>query len=132
MTKSRLRSGKAMDYESVSIVHSEVAAGVTYSVAKMSFARRTELMRQVRELARRVEFFEAGQDPGQKMDASILQAEIDRLYLGWGLRSIAGLQLDGAPATPELLAESGPEDLCREALAAVRRETGLTESERKN
>ena len=38
----------------------------------------------------------------------------------------------GVAAGPELLAEAGPEELFREALAAVRRETGLSEEERKN
>ncbi len=66
------------------------------------------------------------------MDAALLQAEIDRLYLTWGLRAVSGLDVDGAAATPELLAEAGPEDLFREALAAVRAETGLSEAERKN
>ena len=98
----------------------------------MSFARRVELMRRVRELARRMEFLEAGSRPGDKMDAALLQAEIDRLYVAWGLRAIAGLEVDGAEATPELLAEAGPENLFREALAAVRAETGLSEAERKN
>jgi hypothetical protein len=91
-----------------------------------------ELMRRVRELARRMEFLEAGQAPGDKMDAALLQTEIDRLFMTWGLRAVSGLELDGADATPELLAEAGPEDLFREALAAVRAETGLTEAERKN
>jgi hypothetical protein len=40
--------------------------------------------------------------------------------------------VDGSIAGPELLAEAGPEELFREALAAVRRETGLNEEERKN
>lgn len=66
------------------------------------------------------------------MDAALLQAEIDRVYLGWGLRSISGLELDGIPATPDLLAERGPEELFREALAAVRAQTGLSAVERKN
>jgi hypothetical protein len=121
-----------MDYESVAVVESRLAAGVVYTVARMSFARRTELMRRVRELARRVEFLEAGQQPGQKMDAALLRAEIDRLHLSWGLRAISGLRLDGAEATPESLVEEGPEELFREALEAVRAETGLTEAERKN
>ena len=91
-----------------------------------------DVERKVRELARRMEFLEAGQEPGDKMDAALLQAEIDRLYLTWGLREVSGLELDGSVATPESLAEAGPEDLFREALAAVRSETGLTEEERKN
>ena len=121
-----------MNYESVSVVESRVAGGVAYTVVRMSFARRTELMRLVRELARRMEFLEAGQDPGQMMDAALLRSEIDRLYLAWGLRAVSGLQVDGAVATPESLAEAGPEELFREALAAVRAETGLSEAERKN
>jgi hypothetical protein len=121
-----------MTYESVRTVESRVASGVTFTLAKISFGRRAELMRRVRELARRMEFLEAGRAPGDKMDAALLQTAIDRLFLTWGLRAVSGLELDGADATPELLAEAGPEDLFREALAAVRAETGLTEAERKN
>ena len=121
-----------MTYESVKVVESAVAGGVRYTVAKMSFARRGELMRKVRELAGRMEFLEAGGGAVEKMDAALLQREIDRLYLTWGLRGISGLEVDGAEATPDSLADAGPEDLCREALAAVRAETGLNEAERKN
>ncbi len=120
------------NYESWSVVESRIVSGVTFAVARMSFGRRMELMRRVREMARRMEFLEAGPEPGDKMDAALLQAEIDRLYLTWGLRGVSGLQLDGAEATPETLAEAGPEDLFREALAAVRAETGLSGAERKN
>lgn len=121
-----------MTYESVAIIESQAAPGVTFTVAKMSYGRRLELMRRIRELARRMEFLEAGQQPGDKMDAALLNAEISRLYLTWGLREISGLLLDGVSATPETLAESGPEELFREALAAVQAETGLSEAERKN
>jgi hypothetical protein len=98
----------------------------------MSFARRVDLMRQVRELARRMEFLEAGREPGETMDSTLIQVEVNRLYLMWGLIEVAGLEVDGAAATPASLAESGPEDLFREALAAVRAETGLSGAERKN
>ena len=121
-----------MNYESVATVESRIAVGVKFTVAKMSFGRRTELMRQVRELARRMEFLEAGRDPGQKMDAALLRVEIDRVYVRWGLRAVSGLQLDGLDATPESLAEAGPEELFREAVAVVRAQTGLTAEERKN
>jgi len=114
------------------VVDSQVAGDVRFTVAKMSFGRRTELMRQVRELARKMEFLEAGQDPGQKMDATLLRVEIERLYVKWGLRGISGLKLDGVEATPESLAESGPEELFREAVAVVRAQTGLSLRERKN
>lgn len=121
-----------MTYESMGRVESAIAAGVTYTIAKMSFSRRMDLMRRVRELARRAEFLDAGEDAGERMDAALLHAEIDRLYLTWGLKEVMGLQLDGQPATPESLADSGPEDLFREALASVRAATGLSVAERKN
>ena len=53
-----------MTYESVRTVESRVARGVSFTLAKISFGRRVELMRRVRELARRLEFLEAGQAPG--------------------------------------------------------------------
>jgi hypothetical protein len=89
-------------------------------------------MRRVRDLAARLEYFEAGRDAKNSMEASLLGAEIDRLYIRWGLDDIRGLELDGAPASPESLIESGPEDLFLEALEAVKAECGLTENERKN
>ncbi len=119
-------------YESIVTVESKVAPGVSFSVARMSFGRRVELMRSIRELARRLDFLQAGQEPGDKMDAALLQAEIDRLYVTWGIRSVEGLQVDGVAVTSESLAEAGPEEVFREALEIVRRQTGLTEEERKN
>jgi len=98
----------------------------------MSFGRRVELTRRIRELAARQEFLEAGDAPNEKMEAALLASEIDRIYLLWGLREVKGLELDGLPATPESLAASGPEELCREALTAVKQQCGLAEAERKN
>ena len=67
------------------------------------------------------------------MEATLLKAEVGRLYLACGdCAGLPGLEVDGAEATPELLAEAGPESLFQEALAAVRAEAGLTEAERKN
>ena len=121
-----------MKYESVVSVESKISPGVLYSIAKMSYGRRVELMRRIRELAGRMEFLEAGRGPAEKMDASLLETEINRIYLAWGLRAVSGLILDGEEATPELLVDRGPEDLFREAIDAVRAQTGLTETERKN
>lgn len=119
-------------YETATVVESRVVSGVKLTITKVSFGRRLELMRRVRELARRLEFLEAGQEPGEKMDAAILRAEIDRLYVSWGVQAVTGLALDGAMATPESLMETGPEELFQEALAAVRAEAGLTGEQRKN
>ena len=101
-------------------------------MARMSFGRRTELVRHIRELAQRAEFLEAGTTAREQIEATLLAREIDKLYLLWGLLSVEGLDLDGEAATPEKLVDTGPEELCREALEAVKVECGLTDSERKN
>src|SRR5690242_18872097 len=118
-----------MEYASVVEIESAERAGVRYRVARMSFGRRVELMRQVRELSRRVEFLDAGKSSGERMDAGLLRAEIDRMFVLWGLEAVSGIQLDGVDATPETIIERGPEELFREALAAVRAQTGLTDDE---
>lgn len=119
-------------WDSRKVVASEERPGVEFVIARMTFGRRIELMRQVRDLAARLEYFEAGKDAKNGMEASLLGAEIDRLYIRWGLEEIRGLELDGAPATTESLIESGPEDLFVEVLTAVMAECGLVENERKN
>ena len=123
-TENRWNSRKTVD--------STAQPGVEYIVLRMTFGRRIELMRRVRDLAARLEYFEAGRDAKNGMEASLLGAEIDQLYIRWGLDEVRGLDPDGAPATPESLIESGPEDLFFEALEAVKVECGLTENERKN
>jgi len=120
------------NWESRKAIASQVRPGVEFVIARMTFGRRIELMQQVRDLATRVEYFEAGRDAKNDMEASLLGAEIDRLYLRWGLEEVRGLEIDGVPATAELLIDSGPEELFYEALTAVRAECGLSENERKN
>jgi hypothetical protein len=121
-----------MEYQSYKTVASRAAPGVSFRIARMSFGRRMELARSIRELAHKLEYLEAGETAGEKMDAALLAAEIDRIYLCWGLLEVAGLDVDGTPATAESLAAAGPEDVFREALGAVKAECGLSEEERKN
>jgi hypothetical protein len=54
------------------------------------------------------------------------------VYVSWGLAGVEGLEIDGQPASVDLLLEAGPESLVSEALALIRREAGLSEEERKN
>jgi hypothetical protein len=119
-------------WNSKKVVASAAKPGVEFVVARMTFGRRLELMRRVRDLAARIEFFEAGRDEKNNMEASLLAAEMDRLYIIWGIEEIRGLELDESPATTESLIERGPEELVVEALAAVKAECGLSENERKN
>ena len=121
-----------MEYSSQVIVQSKALPGVSFTVARMSFARRLELLQRVRELAQKAEYLEAGDDPRERIDAALLTLEVDRLYVLWGLRSVQGLDLDGVPASPETLVASGPEEVFREALCAVKSQCGLTGDERKN
>jgi len=131
--KGKMADGNAGgSYASEALVESRTVPGVTFTIAKMSFGRRVELMRRVRDLARRTEFLAASEDSGDKMDAALLRAEIERVYVMWGVKAVSGLTVDARAAGAELLAGAGPEELFREALAAVRRETGLSEEERKN
>ena len=88
-------------------------------------------MRTVRELAARAEFHQAGNDPKDKIEAALLGSEIERLYLEWGVAAVDGIEVDGE-ASLQAVIESGPEELTREMLAAVRLECGLNEEERKN
>jgi hypothetical protein len=120
------------NWNSRKVVASESRPGIEFVIARMTFGRRIELMRDVRDLAARLEYFEAGRDAKNGMEASLLGAEIDRLYLRWGLEEIHGLEIDGVPATAESLIDAGPEELFLEALTAVKAECGLVENERKN
>ena len=72
-----------MNYESWLERESRTTPGVTFVLAKMSFGRRIELMRRLREIAQKVEFLEAG-DAREKIEAALLTSEIDRLYVMWG------------------------------------------------
>jgi hypothetical protein len=121
-----------MNYESLSRVESKAKPGVAFVIAKMSFGRRIELIRRIRELALKCEFLNAGESPKEKLQGALLSAEIDRLYVNWGLLELIGLEVDGVGATPELLVSAGPEEVFREALSAIKAECGLTEDERKN
>ncbi len=121
-----------MEYTSEKRIESVALPGVWFTIGRMSFGRRIELTQRIWELAGRVERLEAGSDARGKLEAALVAAEIDRVYLSWGLRKIEGLTVDGEQATPELVAAQGPETLCREAVAAIKAECGLSAEEIKN
>ena len=120
------------EWQSSTIVNSQSWPGVELIIARITFGRRLDLLKRVRDLAVKLEYFEAGRDEKNRIEASLLGAQLDRLYIEWGLDDIRGLQIDGAPATPESLVARGPEDLFQEALAVIKAECGLNEQEIKN
>jgi hypothetical protein len=130
MTNCILPSGSA--HESSVWFDAETCEGVRFRVARVSVRRRIELARRIREIGRKIEFLEAGNDAREKIEAAVLAGEIDQAYLGWGLEEIQGLTIDGEPATPELLVEKGPMALASEILKRIKGECGLSEIERKN
>ncbi len=122
----------AWHYDSVVSIDSKAAPGVRFAIQRISFGRRMELSRRVREISRKAEFLEAGTELHEKIEANILAQEIDAMYVHWGLVSIEGLIIDGAPATPAELLEKGPEEVAREIVSAIKGQCGLSEAERKN
>lgn len=121
-----------MTYQSTFVAQSSISPGVSYTVRRVSVLRRLDLLRQIRALSGRLEFYKAGAELSDKLDASIASGEIEALYVKWGVAVIDGLTIDGLDVTPDLFVEQGPEDLVREAAGLVRSQLGLCEQERKN
>ena len=133
--ETRSREAGASDvvrYDSILSIDSKTAPGVRFAIQRISFGRRMELSRRVRELSRKAEFLQAGTELDEKIEANILAQEIDAMYMQWGLVSVEGLIIDGEPANGAQLLEKGPEDLSREVVGAIKEQCGLSESERKN
>jgi hypothetical protein len=123
---------QAVSYDSVAKIRSTAIPGVTFAIYRISFGRRMELARQAREISRRAEFLDAGNQLQEKIDANILAQEVDAMYLRWALMGIQGLTIDGESPSPDQLLQKGPETLTREILGAIKQECGLNEAERKN
>jgi hypothetical protein len=121
-----------MRYDSMKTIDSAMSPGVRFTINRMTFGRRIDLMRRVRDLSARMEFEKAGAGVADRIQASILAAEIDELYLRWGLASIEGLEVDGVSADVSSLISSAPESLCKEIISAIKHECALTQEERKN
>jgi hypothetical protein len=98
--------------------------GVKYEIACVSFMRRIELARRIRD-AGRILHCGVTSEAREKLEATVLQAEIDLIYLEWGLLSIGGLEIDGVPATPKSVIDLGPVTLAVEILARIKAECGV-------
>ena len=125
-------AGTPVSYESVLTIESKVMPRVKFVVNRISFGRRMELSRRVREITQKVEFLEAGSELDEKIEAGILAQEVDAMYLRWALVEVENLEIDGEPATAEHLLDRGPDDLAREIVGAIKEQCGLNEAERKN
>src|ERR1700691_5408009 len=71
----------AVHYESVVSIDSKAAPGVRFAIHRISFGRRMELSRRVREISRKAEILEASTEVHEKIEANILAQEIDAMYV---------------------------------------------------
>ena len=119
-------------YASEKFFASESVPGASFVLRKMSASRRLDLVERLGELASRLEALRASEKMDDRVEVEALRIRMDRAYLLWGLKSVDGLEIDGAPADAELLFENGPEDLVSEIVNRIRRECELSPLERKN
>ena len=127
-----VKSGTDVAYESTVRIESQSCPGVTFRVVRMSFARRLDLFRRIREISANLPFLEASSEFRERVEASALGQQIEELYMRWGLAGIDRFTIDGEPATLDLLIEKGPDELCKEIVSAIKSQCGLSEEERKN
>jgi hypothetical protein len=132
MTKSMSHSHDPSKYESSVECCSETNPGLTFIILRPSFKRRSMLIGQVRELGRNLQFLEAGQGISDRLESYYIHAQIDEMYLRWGLVEVRGMEIDGETITIESLIEKGPERLSREIIDRIKDQCSLTEHERKN
>lgn len=121
-----------MNYESIVLKDSQRARGVQFRIARMSFARRGDVLARVRTLGSKLNYLQAGTEVQERLEARDVQQEIEAIYFRAGLAGIEGLLIDQLAATPELLWDAGPPELVEEALDLIRTEWLLTEDQRKN
>ncbi|MCC6585585.1 MAG: hypothetical protein IT168_02600 [Bryobacterales bacterium] len=121
-----------MEYSSFVTHRSNEVDGVSFTVKKMSLGGRLDLAKRIRQIGIRREFHNAGGNLEDELEVGIIENEINRAYLEWGVTGIDGLMIDGEAATVETVIHHGPERLTGEMLAAVRAELSLSEEERKN
>ena len=125
-------SDNPVHYASTVRIQSDVMPGVSYTVYRMSFARRMELLRMIRDVGAKLNYLEASHDFVEKVEANLLSQSIDELYLKWGLVAVHSLSIDGEPASSGSLLANGPDELAREIVEAIKAQCGLSEEERKN
>ncbi len=129
----RVSDSPACDYKSTLRVASLTFPGVHFTIRTMSFGSRMELTRAVGDLISKSQFHRAQPDDlSEQAAAGLLACEAEQMYLRWGLAGVEGMNIDGEPATAELLINKGPEAFVLEVVAAIKHQAGLSDEERKN
>ncbi len=105
--KSSLPSHNPIQHESHRTIASKKFAGVNFTIRRITFGRRLELAQRIRELDRKLEFLNAGDDTVSKVDAAIFAREIDKIYLAWGFAGLDGIEIDGETASARISNRTG-------------------------
>jgi hypothetical protein len=124
-------SRKRTNFESVRWQTSRELPEVRFAVREPSLQKRIDLTRQLHELTLRNDFLASGKEMEQ-LELALAELLVQKLLVEWGLAGIEGLYIDGKPATPSQLIDTGPERLVAEIATAIRERCSLTEEERKN
>ena len=132
MTKLLSLSPKPRAYSSFERFESHILHGVWVTIRRMSLGRRIELAQAVRDLVARLEFLGAGAALSDRIEAALVESQIDAVYLRWGLVSVEGIELDGCIPAAESIIDRAPEDFVREVVGRIKAQCGLTEEEVKN
>ena len=124
-------AGHSVHFASIEWHESGCMPGVKYAIRKITLGQRIELARRARELARQNEYLRSG-DPADRLEATIGDLLVEKLYLEWGVADVEGLSIDGSSASVGDLIERGPERLSHEIVQTLRSYLVLTDEERKN
>ncbi|MCC6389519.1 MAG: hypothetical protein IT167_02865 [Bryobacterales bacterium] len=121
-----------MHYSSTIQYESRMIPGVTFTLWRLSFGKRLELLRRVHSLAGKQEFCTASQTVESQYEAAILEKAMQQIYLECTLVQVEGLLIDGEPASTDILLQRGPENLVGEIIGTIHRHMGLSAEEQKN
>ncbi|MCZ2155381.1 MAG: hypothetical protein LC114_16010 [Bryobacterales bacterium] len=121
-----------MHYSSTVQHDSRTTPGVKFTLWRLSFGKRLELLRRVHSLAGTHEFCTASQTVESQYEAAILEKAMQQIYLECTLVQVEGLLIDGEPASTDTLLHRGPENLVEEIISAIHHYMGLSAEEQKN
>jgi hypothetical protein len=135
-------------YTSTVDVKDERFPDVVVKLRKVSAGKRDEMrlaickhLEELSEIIQEAEEFREGADDNSASAAKIqwynarissVSARVDHVRARALVKSIDGLEIDGAPATIDSLIDSGDEDLFEVVSRAVKHEMGLDRDEQKN
>lgn len=111
---------------------SRVCPGVKVTLKRVSFWRRSELMKRLAPILAKARAIASTNEAEDLSSSGILRREILHILLEWGIVEVSGLRIDGAQATKETLLRDGPEELALEIFNELQRQLSLNETERKN